>query len=69
MTEYKYVTLPSIGKHVRSSNVDHFASDELNNVYVAAGWEVVNATRPAVIGPIGFLLRRDSATHPPDPEL
>lgn len=59
MTEYKYVSLPTLGKEVRSDDVNAFASKELNEEYVAKGWEVVNATRPAAIGPIGFLLRRD----------
>jgi hypothetical protein len=59
MTEYKYVSLPSTGKEIRSERVDEFASSELNSVWVSDGWEVVNATRPAPIGPIGFLLRRD----------
>lgn len=58
MTEYKYVTLPTNGKQVRSADVADYASAELNE-YVKAGWDVVNATRPDVIGPIGFLLRRD----------
>jgi len=59
MPEYKYVSLPTDGKQVRSNEVDAYASAELNRVYVSEGWAVVNATRPASIGPIGFLLRRD----------
>lgn len=58
MPEYKYVSLPTVGKEVRSDDVDEFATAELNRVYVADGWEVVNATRPMNIGKIGFLLRR-----------
>lgn len=56
--EYKYVSLPSSGKETRSNDVDAYASKELNDKYAAKGWEVVNVTRPAVIGPIGFLLKR-----------
>jgi hypothetical protein len=59
MAEYKYVSLPTDGKETRSEKVDMYASDELNRVWVAAGWEVVSVTRPMNIGPIGFLLRRD----------
>lgn len=58
MTEYKYVSLPSSGRQMRSSEMEEHASNELNEVYVAQGWEVVNATRPALQGQIGFLLRR-----------
>lgn len=58
MPEYKYVSLPTAGKEVRSEDVDAYASAELNRVYVAEGWEVVNVTRPVAIGRIGFLLRR-----------
>lgn len=58
MSEYKYVSLPTDSKQTRSENVDAYASEELNTVYVAAGWEVVNATRPVNIGRIGFLLKR-----------
>lgn len=57
MAEYKYVSLPSAGKEVRSERVDEFASAELNREWVSRGWEVVNVTRPASIGPIGFLLK------------
>jgi hypothetical protein len=56
--EYKYVSLPSSGKEVRSGDVDRYASEELNRVYVPDGWVVENVTRPAAIGPIGFLLKR-----------
>ena len=56
--EYKYVSLPTNGKQIRSEHVDEYASLELNS-YVADGWTVVNVTRPNVIGPIGFLLQRD----------
>jgi|GEM_PF-6137244 len=59
MAEFKYVSLPTAGKEVRSDQVDAFASAELNAEYVSAGWNVVNATRPVNIGRIGFLLRRD----------
>ena len=58
MPEYKYVSLPTVGKQVRSEQVDEFATAELNEVYVAEGWEVVNATRPVNVGRIGFLLKR-----------
>jgi len=58
MAEYKYVSLPTVGKEVRSERVDEYASAELNEKWVSAGWEVVNVTRPAAVGPIGFLLRR-----------
>lgn len=52
------MSLPTVGKEVRSERVEEFASAELNREWVANGWEVVNATRPGHIGPIGFLLRR-----------
>ncbi|MFT4211786.1 MAG: hypothetical protein QM626_07910 [Microbacterium sp.] len=58
MTEYKYVSLPSSGRQMRSNDTEEHASIELNTVYVAQGWDVVNATRPALQGQIGFLLRR-----------
>jgi hypothetical protein len=58
MTEYKYVSLPTTGREVRSEDVARYASEELNRLCAAEGWEVVNATRPASIGPIGFLLRK-----------
>jgi hypothetical protein len=56
MPEYKYVSLPTDGKQIRSADVDAYATVELNETYIAAGWEVANVTRPAAIGPIGFLL-------------
>lgn len=59
MAEYKYVSLPTARKEIQSTRVEEHASAELNSVYVAEGWEVVNATRPMGIGQIGFLLRRD----------
>ena len=59
MAEYKYVTLPTEGKQIRSSAVDEYASTELNEKYASQGWEVVNVSRPSGIGPIGFLLRKD----------
>ena len=58
MPEYKFVTLPTEGKQVRSSGVDAYASAELNEVYVSQGWEVVDVTRTTTVGPIGFLLKR-----------
>jgi hypothetical protein len=58
MAEYKYVSLPTSGKETRSADVDRYASEELNRVYVTEGWDVVNAVRPRNIGPIGFLLKR-----------
>lgn len=58
MAEYKYVSLPTAGREVRSEQVADFATAELNRVYVSEGWEVVSVTRPAPIGQIGFLLRR-----------
>ena len=58
MAEYKYVSLPTNGKEIRSANVDEYASRELNDVWAAQGWEAVSVTRPSPIGPIGFLLRR-----------
>lgn len=61
MAEYKYVSLPSDGKQIRSAEVDAYASAELNTEWVSNGWEVVNVTRPSVIGPIGFLLRRPAS--------
>lgn len=60
VTEYKYVSLPSVGKQIRSDDVDRYATEELTNVYVNEGWEPIAVTRPAGIGPIGFLLRRDA---------
>ena len=59
MAEFKYVSLPTAGKEVRSPDVEAFASAELNRDYVAQGWLPVSVTRPASIGAIGFLLRRD----------
>lgn len=56
--EYKYVSLPTSGKEGRSEDVDAYASDELNRVWVSQGWTVANVTRPQVIGRIGFLLQR-----------
>lgn len=58
MAEYKYVSLPTEGKQIRSEDVDAFASAELNEKYASQGWEVVTVSRPASIGPIGFLLKR-----------
>ena len=58
MAEYKYVSLPTGGARIRSAMVDEYASEELNEVWVAAGWKPISVTRPAPIGPIGFLLRR-----------
>lgn len=60
MTEYKYISLPSVGKEVRSEAVNDYATAELNTKWVSQGWEVVNATRPSSIGPISFLLRRET---------
>jgi hypothetical protein len=59
MAEYRYVSLPTAGKQVRSEHVADYASAELNEICADGGWEVVSATRPAPIGPIGFLLKRD----------
>lgn len=56
MAEYKYVSLPSDGKQIRSGDVDAYASAELNATYVSQGWVPVTVSRPAAIGPIGFLL-------------
>lgn len=58
MAEYKYVSLPTNGKEVRSENAEEHASRELNDVWVSAGWEPISVTRPSPIGQIGFLLRR-----------
>jgi hypothetical protein len=58
MAEYKYVSLPTPGKEVRSEDVEVYASAELNRDWVSKGWEVVNVTRSAPIGKIGFLLKR-----------
>lgn len=57
MAEYKYVSLPTGGKRIRSAHVAEYATEELAE-WVSQGWEVVNATRPTPTGPIGFLLRR-----------
>lgn len=59
MAEYKYVSLPTEGKEVRSGQVDEYATAELNREWVANGWDVISTTRPNPIGPIGFLLRRE----------
>ena len=56
MAEYKYVSLPTDGKQTRSEDVDAYASAELNDKWVAAGWVPVNVSRPVNIGRIGFLL-------------
>jgi len=58
MAEYRYVSLPSDGKEIRSEQVDAYASAELNLEWISQGWEVANVTRPAAIGAIGFLLKR-----------
>lgn len=58
MAEYKFVSLPTAGKEVRSERVDEFASAELNEKWVSEGWEPISVSRPSAIGPIGFLLRR-----------
>jgi hypothetical protein len=58
MAEYKYVSLPTPGKEVRSDHIDVYASAELNRDWVSKGWEVVNVTRPSLLGKIGFLLKR-----------
>ena len=58
MPEYKYVSLPTVGKQVRSERVDEYASIELNALCASEGWTVVNVVRPMNIGPIGFLLVR-----------
>jgi hypothetical protein len=59
MAEFKYVSLPTVSKQVRSDDVEEYASAELNEKWVAEGWEPVSVSRPQAIGPIGFLLRRD----------
>lgn len=58
MAEYKYVSLPTVGKQIRSGDVAEHANAELNEQWVSTGWEPVSVTRPDPIGPIGFLLRR-----------
>ena len=60
MAEYKYVSLPTAGHEIRSEQVDAYASEELNRDWIPQGWEPVRVTRPASVGPIGFLLRREA---------
>lgn len=64
MAEYKYVSLPTEGREIRSGDVNRYATEELNRLVAAEGWEVVNTVRPSLIGPIGFLLRRDTPQMP-----
>jgi hypothetical protein len=47
MAEFKYVTLPTDGKQIRSGQVDEYASVELNEKYVSQGWEPVAVSRLA----------------------
>jgi hypothetical protein len=56
MPEYKYVSLPTDGKQIRSADVDAYATAELNDTYIAAGCPPPPAPPPAPLGPIGFLL-------------
>ena len=56
--EYRYVSLPTNGKEIRSDNAEEHASRELNEKWVSEGWEPMSAFRPSPIGQIGFLLRR-----------
>jgi hypothetical protein len=55
--KFKYVTLPQ--GQWRSGQEDAKITEQLNE-WVTAGWEPISVTRPAAIGPVGFLFRKDA---------
>ena len=58
MFEYWFISLPTqAGKRLKGESVEDHANRELNEL-ADRGWEALSVTRPNVIGPIGFLLRK-----------
>lgn len=54
--EFWYISLPA-GKRLPRESEEDAVNRELSEL-VARGWEPVDVTRPAPIGPVGFLLRK-----------
>jgi hypothetical protein len=60
MAEYRWVSLPTVGKEIRSERRDDYINAELERDWTSQGWEPVAVQAPSHIGPVGFLLKREA---------